>query len=321
MVKVREAYDDYKWSDIVQHPAVILIPYQVSTMFFFELYRTSTPIFAPSVKLLAKWSLRYDIMWERVYGTPKRHIGEGMTNMSVIGNPNTNDELEFWLAKCDFYVFPHIVTFDSWEDLMVKLDAANLRDISSKMSEFNEQQRVDLQEKWRTILDVAKTRRQQGDLPDNFDEAMSAQWDDYLPLAPDRPIKMQDERCQDLLVPLPSRSRVTDQAVHAMFDAVLGRNADSTGLEVYGTMLEHSSKDAVQMHICNSPEHKHMRKPSEACRLYCKDPSFRKNNAWCSGNGTSDHSTNTYLILAICCILIVAVLFLRIPGLSKRRMA
>ena len=35
--RMREMYVEYEWSDIVQHPAIIYIPYQVSTIAFFEL--------------------------------------------------------------------------------------------------------------------------------------------------------------------------------------------------------------------------------------------------------------------------------------------
>ena len=43
---------------------------EVSTIFFFELYRMNMPIFAPSLRLLVVWIRQHGIMWERFYGKP-----------------------------------------------------------------------------------------------------------------------------------------------------------------------------------------------------------------------------------------------------------
>ena len=34
--RIHEIYPNYSWDDLLHHPALVLIPYQTSTMFFFE---------------------------------------------------------------------------------------------------------------------------------------------------------------------------------------------------------------------------------------------------------------------------------------------
>ena len=56
--------------ELSQFPAAIFIPYQASTMSFFELYRESIPLLVPSKKLLLTWISNHGLLWERVYGKP-----------------------------------------------------------------------------------------------------------------------------------------------------------------------------------------------------------------------------------------------------------
>jgi hypothetical protein len=78
--KIRDLYSHFEYSDLVAHPAIVLIPYQVrkgpslcklqvaghqgvtwqvSIMSIFEYYRMAIPLFVPSPSLLAKWQLKY----------------------------------------------------------------------------------------------------------------------------------------------------------------------------------------------------------------------------------------------------------------------
>ena len=140
-------------------------------------------------------------MWERVYGKPER-IPHGHFSAEP-DSPNTDDALEYWLGWSDIYVFEHIQLFDSWEDLIEKLERVDLPAVSEAMRRFNREQREDLLKKWRAVLDVAtSTRRTATDLmrrplnAPSFDEAMQALWQ-VDPLPPDRPALI-NERCREL---------------------------------------------------------------------------------------------------------------------------
>jgi hypothetical protein len=43
-------------------------------------------------------------------------------------------------VQADFYTFPHVILFDSWEDLVVKLQTIDLRAVSAAMHEYNARQ-------------------------------------------------------------------------------------------------------------------------------------------------------------------------------------
>ena len=56
--QIRELYPlHYEYSDIAAHRAMVLLPYQVSVMSFFEYYRMELPMFVPSPALLTDWHL------------------------------------------------------------------------------------------------------------------------------------------------------------------------------------------------------------------------------------------------------------------------
>jgi hypothetical protein len=118
LVTVKEAfpmgYQDVR--SFRDFPAVVFIPYQASTMFFFELYRANVPIFVPSKRLLKEWIFKYNILWETIYGNPPR----ATNRIFNIPSPNSFDpsHMTEWLQYYDVYqteTFPHLIYFDSWE--------------------------------------------------------------------------------------------------------------------------------------------------------------------------------------------------------------
>jgi len=176
--RMSDLYKTYKWEEIVQHPAVILLPYQVSSMSFFELYRRNMPLFAPSLSLLARWTREHGIMWERKYGEPPFIPHKHMD--AEPGHPDDPARLEYWLGLSDYYSeghFPNVTLFDSWGDLIVKLASRNLRAISAAMASHNERAREQLTASWRRALAKARGRSSWPlAASDDFDEAMTALW-------------------------------------------------------------------------------------------------------------------------------------------------
>jgi hypothetical protein len=65
----------YQYSDLVHHRAIIILPYQVSFMSFFEFYRMEIPMIFPSPSLLAKMHISDQILsersWNLVFGELK----------------------------------------------------------------------------------------------------------------------------------------------------------------------------------------------------------------------------------------------------------
>ena len=161
IVPIRTLYPHFQYSDLAQHPAVVVIPYQVSFMTLFELYRMNIPLFVPSIDLLARWHQDHQVLKERVWasvrGDEKGREGSAVEKYeggvsssfssfsSVLGhgtafvasdggdgvtrdhrNHDPNDEYSFeavkaWIQHSDMYAWPHIHTFSSWAQLFAML--------------------------------------------------------------------------------------------------------------------------------------------------------------------------------------------------------
>jgi hypothetical protein len=128
----RALLGQYTYEQLARYPAILYVPYQVSVMSFYEQYSMGIPILAPSARLLTEWHMQYrmvsELTWSLVFGTASRK-GVIPRHPSVPEaeepfDPNDEDSeaaVRHWLGFADFYVYPHIVLFDSWADLAEKL--------------------------------------------------------------------------------------------------------------------------------------------------------------------------------------------------------
>lgn len=191
---IRDLYPHYEYSDLAAHPAIVLIPYQVSVMSFFEYYRMAIPMFAPTPELLAQWQLRHTVMneltWDLVFKKPKgrkaplpQHPADRAAGAPP-HDPNNQldaEALRYWLGFADFYQWPHIEYFSSWPDLLKKLDAADLPETSRRIAAHNVKQKEELIAQWQALFHrmfegippaSASPRPQEAD----FDRAMARQY-------------------------------------------------------------------------------------------------------------------------------------------------
>jgi hypothetical protein len=124
------------------------------------------PLFFPSIDLLTKWHLKYDIIVERTWDKALTGIGKNRSTIppydrkSTVPDPNNEYDyfsIYYWLKYADFYQWPYITYFHSIDDLTLKLVNTNLTYISEKMSEYNHQKRLAILSDWKTILDRIST--------------------------------------------------------------------------------------------------------------------------------------------------------------------
>jgi hypothetical protein len=154
--------EDYAYSALAGAAAAILhIPYQVSVMSFFEHYRMGVPILAPSLGLLTQWHMAHGMVSERTWDTVLANAPAGgsvLPRHPDADEPfDPNDEhseeaVRWWLQWADFYVFPHVILFDSWADAAAKLAAADLAAVSAAMRAFSEAQEREVKEQWAALL-------------------------------------------------------------------------------------------------------------------------------------------------------------------------
>lgn len=191
--RVTDLYPSYSFRDLASHRAIVFLPYQVSIMSFFEYYRIGVPLFVPSQKLLLRWDEEYDVLSERIYGHVSADdvradddVGagglEGDKDLETarLPDPNVKANLKYWIHLCDFYVFPHVQYFDSWEDLVDKLRTVDMQSVSKAMLEYSEEQRFEIVEKWKQVVRrIVPTSRRGGTsvVPTDYDGAMQKLYD------------------------------------------------------------------------------------------------------------------------------------------------
>ena len=61
--------------------------------------------------------------------------------------------LQYWLKFADFYQWPGIIYFDSWEDLLDKIEFANFREASHTMRIYRQEQMSIVRETWKQVFD------------------------------------------------------------------------------------------------------------------------------------------------------------------------
>jgi len=157
---IRRLYPSYNYTDLAAHPAMVIIPYQVSVMSAFEIYRMNIPIFTPSRSMLTEWHVHHKIVfqrsWSLTFGKPVR--SSVIPRHSEAPNrydPNddfTPEAIAQWLALADLYQWPHITYFDSLEELVEKLHKADLPGISHSMRMHNLQVVDGVAQQWQRVL-------------------------------------------------------------------------------------------------------------------------------------------------------------------------
>jgi hypothetical protein len=181
---LRDVYPHYAYLDLTHHPAVILLPYQVSFMLFFELYSMLIPMYVPSLDLLTEWHLSFGLLsertWDRVFGNPKnssrlpRHSSWDDPQRDKFENhfehdPNSEFSLEAireWIQFADFYRFPHVIQFNSLSHLESMLSSPSLseelKEVSDRMRRYQEEERrPQVRDGWQSVISRIRLHQQE----------------------------------------------------------------------------------------------------------------------------------------------------------------
>jgi hypothetical protein len=181
-VGISNRYQNPTYQDIANHPAIVLLPNQVSTISISEYYRIGIPLIVPSLDLLSRWHLEFGIVtertWERMYKPSKVPHGSPIPQHPKSKYPfDPNDDsnveaIKYWLSFSDFYQWPHITTFDSAEDLLLKLNSTDFQSISQKMKSWDIYSEII--RSWETAFHHMFDDVEPGSriIPSDFDEAM-----------------------------------------------------------------------------------------------------------------------------------------------------
>jgi len=142
-----------------------------------DFYAINMPIFVPSAEFLIKLNILGErrLQSESCRGMPDpitfdRQLENNLSTTHPF-SPNSDDysALKYWLQFADYYVWPFVTVFDSFEDLIEKLKAADLPAISRKMKAHNLVRETDLLNNWcRLTRAIAKSP----ETPTSYEEAL-----------------------------------------------------------------------------------------------------------------------------------------------------
>ena len=165
--EVRAVYRGIEYRDIAKHLGITYIPYQTSLMSFFEHYRMDIPLFCPSLEFLIFLHHKFYVIFDRsVQAGPSRVARKSLLppHPSMAGTPDPNNEFDlpsirYWIPLSDYYVFPHITYFNSFEqlvDTLHNMTEARLWHISRSMRVWNIENLKEIIRYWRRrLLNIA----------------------------------------------------------------------------------------------------------------------------------------------------------------------
>ena len=169
---LKRKYGHYTYAQLCENTAIVHFPYQTSVMSLFEQYGMGIPILVPTPEFL--WSLhdQYDLVWERTWqgvrasedGVPKRPSGSPIAGAGTDPDPNNDvDKTAFlhWMAYADYYQWPHIVQFDSWEALRRAIEMTAWNEVTAGMRAYHSQALADVKAQWSSLLGRQSTRQKQ----------------------------------------------------------------------------------------------------------------------------------------------------------------
>ena len=156
--RLRDLYPTFQLQNVLNHRAVIVFPYQSSTMLTTELYRANIPLLAPSLRFLLQWDRNFSFLFERIYGFPERLSDDDampakLDSIRPSVNPNPNaisaDSLEFWVGLFDVFHFPHVIHFDSFDELVQLLHTTDFHRIHQEQRRYNLAEELRIVQLWK----------------------------------------------------------------------------------------------------------------------------------------------------------------------------
>jgi hypothetical protein len=148
---VRDLYPQYEYDQVIRARAHVIVPYNASTMSFFEHYRLGIPQFAPTPRFLS--ALRH----EGLALNQLTDAGFGQSPVprrgGTLPDPNDARHIDAWFSLHDIYTFPFVTLFDSFEELSAKIAACDGAAISARMRAFNERREIEAQTGWSEVFE------------------------------------------------------------------------------------------------------------------------------------------------------------------------
>jgi hypothetical protein len=161
---------DKKFSTFAQFRAVVLYPYDMDLMSFYEFYSIAMPIFMPTELSKYIFHQQHTNYAGQAYCADKNRVNWGR---GCVGNPLWKDKnhtpfdernimaTRQILQHTDYVNYPYVQGFASLPDLLKKLMSVDYQDISTKMRAFNEDSYAKTSEYFQKVLWCMSPRKMQ----------------------------------------------------------------------------------------------------------------------------------------------------------------
>jgi hypothetical protein len=131
--------------------AFVYLPYNIVTLLLLEVYALNLPVFVPSARLWRKLEAQgLELMTENIPLWERQAQGPAISIANATGA--RFPPRGAWYEGSDQYVLPHIIAFDSFDELMALLLRSDLHAISERMSAFNEARSAENVRLWARFL-------------------------------------------------------------------------------------------------------------------------------------------------------------------------
>jgi hypothetical protein len=132
-ILVEKPAPGYTWTQLHSFKGIVHCPYEVSTMSIFEQFWAGVPLFFPTKHFYTECIINKSMDLISCYG--KQYL--------------TREDLDTWIENADYYVYPYINYYDSFEDCISMLTTFEDVNREKRLEWLNENKRFALNQ-WST---------------------------------------------------------------------------------------------------------------------------------------------------------------------------
>jgi hypothetical protein len=151
----------YDWKNIPKHKAIVHVPYNASIMGFYEHYAMNIPLFVPTPKYVVSLRASHGAIGEITHRQCANNVPPGSFAKGTFDAPDPNEyndpeSLLWWTQYWDMYNLPHVIQFESVDDLNAKLKSTNFKAVSEAMKVTNAARKIDIVGRWKAFMEKIK---------------------------------------------------------------------------------------------------------------------------------------------------------------------
>jgi len=172
---LKSLYGTFKMQHYADHRAVVLLPYAVHSYGISEVYANSIPMFVPSIDFMIELNCMDDWKLNCVHYCPGGYNPPKHLNSTHEFDPESQDKesQRYWLKFADFYRWPFITYFSSFEELFLKLKTVDTNEIHRNMVIENEKRLEKAHSTYKNIFQNIQPNRL---IPKDYNLALQEIW-------------------------------------------------------------------------------------------------------------------------------------------------